>query len=83
MQISFIIVFLPLRVVRTMYDFRHIFKKSILVFLIVKIIKFTVDSIEKIKMEGNEGIEALFLYATEGILVVDSKGEITRINPSA
>ena len=83
MQISFIIVFLPLRVVRAMYDFRHIFKKSILVFLIVKIIKFTVDSIEKIKMEGNEGIEALFLYATEGILVVDSKGEITRINPSA
>lgn len=34
-------------------------------------------------MEGKEGIDALFLYATEGILVTNSKGEITRINPSA
>lgn len=34
-------------------------------------------------MEGKEGIEALFLYATEGILVVNEKGEIIRINPSA
>jgi PAS domain S-box-containing protein len=34
-------------------------------------------------MEGKEGIEALFLFATEGILVADEKGEITRINPSA
>ena len=34
-------------------------------------------------MEGKEGIEALFLFATEGILVVDEKGEIIRINPSA
>jgi len=35
------------------------------------------------KMEGKEGIEALFLFATEGILVANDKGEITRINPSA
>lgn len=34
-------------------------------------------------MEGKEGIEALFLYATEGILIVNEKGEIIRINPSA
>lgn len=34
-------------------------------------------------MEGKEGIDALFQFATEGILVVNSKGEITRINPSA
>jgi PAS domain S-box-containing protein len=34
-------------------------------------------------MEGKEGIDALFLYATEGILVVNDKGEITRINPSS
>lgn len=34
-------------------------------------------------MEGKEGIEALFLYATEGILVVNEKGEIIRMNPSA
>jgi PAS domain S-box-containing protein len=34
-------------------------------------------------MESKEGIEALFLYATEGILVANDKGEITQINPSA
>jgi PAS domain S-box-containing protein len=34
-------------------------------------------------MDGNEGLEALFLFATEGILVVDEAGEIVRINPSA
>ncbi len=35
------------------------------------------------KMQSKEGTEALFLYATEGILVVNDKGEIIRINPSA
>jgi PAS domain S-box-containing protein len=34
-------------------------------------------------MEGKQGIDALFLYATEGILVVNAQGEIIRINPSA
>lgn len=37
----------------------------------------------KIKVESKEGIEALFLYATEGILVVNDAGQIIRINPSA
>ncbi len=35
------------------------------------------------KMESKEGVDALFLHATEGILVTDSQGSITRINPSA
>ena len=34
-------------------------------------------------MEDKEGMEALFLYATEGIMLVNGKGEIIRINPSA
>ncbi|HET6225838.1 MAG TPA: PAS domain-containing sensor histidine kinase [Bacteroidia bacterium] len=34
-------------------------------------------------MESKEGIEALFLYATEGILVANENGEIIRVNPSA
>ncbi len=34
-------------------------------------------------MESKEGADALFLFATEGILVVNQKGEIIRINPSA
>jgi len=34
-------------------------------------------------MQSKEGAEALFLYATEGILFADEKGEIVRINPSA
>lgn len=33
-------------------------------------------------MEKREELSALFLYASEGILIVDSKGIITRINPS-
>lgn len=35
------------------------------------------------KMESKEGIDALFLHATEGILVTNAEGHITRINPSA
>ncbi len=34
------------------------------------------------KMESKEGMDALFLYATEGILVANEKGEIININPS-
>ncbi len=34
-------------------------------------------------MDTKEGIDALFLYATEGILITNEKGEIVRINPSA
>jgi len=34
-------------------------------------------------MESREGSDALFLYATEGILVVNRVGEIIRVNPSA
>ena len=30
-------------------------------------------------MEGKEGIEAMFLHAKEGILVVNEKGEITQV----
>ena len=34
-------------------------------------------------METKQGIDALFLYATEGILITNDKGEILRVNPSA
>ncbi len=34
-------------------------------------------------METKEGIDALFQFATEGILVANEQGEITRANPSA
>lgn len=34
-------------------------------------------------MESTAGIDAIFLYATEGIMVANDKGEITRITPSA
>jgi len=37
----------------------------------------------QIAMEGKQEIDALFLYAAEGILVVNEEGEIIRINPSA
>jgi PAS domain S-box-containing protein len=35
------------------------------------------------KVEGKEGLEALFNFATEGIIVSDTKGLIIRANPSA
>ncbi len=34
-------------------------------------------------MDGKEGLEALFQFATEGIFVVNERGEIIRVNPSA
>jgi len=34
-------------------------------------------------MESWQGIDALFLYATEGILITNERGEILRVNPSA
>jgi len=40
-------------------------------------------SFNKIEMDTTEGTEALFLYATEGILIVDENGIIISINPSA
>lgn len=41
------------------------------------------DNTGKEKMESKEGSDALFQYATEGILIADQQGKITRINPSA
>ncbi len=34
-------------------------------------------------MQTKEGIDALFLYATEGILITNERGEIINVNPSA
>ncbi len=48
----------------------------------IKIPKFVMHPIAKSKMESNEETDALFQHATEGILVVNDKGEITRVNPS-
>ncbi len=35
------------------------------------------------EMESKQGFEAVFKYATEGILLIDERGKIIRINPSA
>lgn len=45
--------------------------------------KFTVKPLNFKTMESKEGLDALFLYAAEGILVANDKGEIVRANPSA
>lgn len=37
----------------------------------------------KNKMESKEGLLALFQYATEGILITNSRGEIIKANPSS
>ena len=41
------------------------------------------DNIVKNKMDSKEGADALFLFASEGIIVANESGEITRANPSA
>lgn len=45
--------------------------------------KHTIKKTKSVKMDSKEGLHALFAYATEGILITNSKGEITKINPSA
>ena len=68
---------------RIIYDFGHILPYNLCLFLSKKIPRFTMHPFNIKDMESKEGIDALFLYATEGILVVNDKGEIVRINPSA
>jgi PAS domain S-box-containing protein len=46
-------------------------------------VKLTDENIMPVEKKDQESMDALFLYATEGIVVVDDKGEILRINPSA
>ncbi len=58
-------------------------EKWLFYFRNLKIPNFTVKSPNIRDMESKEGLDALFLYATEGILVTNDRGEITRINPSA
>lgn len=70
--------------VRARYDLRHIFGGGIILLLpLAKKPKFAMNILAKPKMESKEGIEALFLYATEGILVANEQGKIIRMNPSA
>jgi PAS domain S-box-containing protein len=48
-----------------------------------KLVNITSYTIKQKQMESKEGLDALFLYATEGILEANDKGEIIRTNPSA
>ncbi len=41
------------------------------------------DTPEQKKMNSKQGIDAIFKYATEGILLTNEKSEIVHINPSA
>ncbi|MCE3259698.1 MAG: sensor histidine kinase [Bacteroidetes bacterium] len=40
-------------------------------------------NLPNLKMEGKEGLDALFLYATEGIVVTNKTGELVKVNPAA
>jgi PAS domain S-box-containing protein len=48
----------------------------------LKMTTFGTDQSESLKMDSKEGLEALFEFATEGILVANEKGEIIKINPA-
>ncbi len=70
--------------VRALPDIHHILHKSVVLYLrYAKNVKFAMNSSNANYMESKEGLNALFLYATEGILVANEQGEIVRINPSA
>ena len=43
---------------------------------------FEANELQAKKMDGKEGLEALFEFATEGILVANNKGEIIKTNPA-
>jgi PAS domain S-box-containing protein len=49
--------------------------------LIIKRKKLTLSQPETV--EESQGVNALFMYASEGIMIVNEKGEIVRMNPSA
>lgn len=63
-------------------DLRHFHSLPVVLYLQQKL-KFVHTAPTQPFMESKEGIDALFMFATEGILVVNDRGEITRINPSA
>jgi PAS domain S-box-containing protein len=44
---------------------------------------FAMNIIDQNKMDTKQGTEALFLYASEGIIVANQNGEIIKANPSA
>ena len=44
---------------------------------------FTLVDLSQIKMDSSEGRQALFEFATEGILIADKSGTILQINPAA
>lgn len=73
--------------IKKRYDIYHVLNKKQPLFSFFsgnyQISTFVANSVLQKKMEGKEGIEALFLFATEGILVINERGEIIRINPSA
>jgi len=52
-------------------------------FCICKNCKFVMQNTAQANMDRKEGIDALFLYATEGILTAHEQGDIVRVNPSA
>ena len=63
-------------------DFSHVWKDPPGVFLGFPTNLAMKTEIQS-KVQSREGIEALFQYATEGILVVNERGLIVSINPSA
>lgn len=65
------------------YDFSQVLLLLLIPFLPFLQMATFADTLSIKKMEGKEGLEALFNFATEGILLTNSKGKIVRINPSA
>ncbi len=73
-----------MKIVMQANDFCHKAPQAQNLFLhVYKIPIFVMNITTKPIMEGKAGVDALFQHATEGILVADASGSITRVNPSA
>ena len=67
-----------------LYDQSQFFvgSKNIILLKTLKVSKLEIDILSK-KMEGKESLEALFRFATEGIVVTNIEGVLIKVNPSA
>src|SRR6218665_331287 len=72
-----------MKMLRPDHDFCHILTWGAGLFLFADKKRILALNNTVRKMETKQGLDALFLHATEGILVVDGGGTIIRINPSA
>jgi PAS domain S-box-containing protein len=66
------------------YDFSQFlsYRNAVILFKIIEMSTLG-HNLLNLQMEGKEGLDALFMYATEGIVVTNKAGELVKVNPAA